>query len=70
MPDQIMNDSPNDLTILRLRDVTRRTGLSRSTIYDAISKKKFPSQVRLSTRCVGWFERDVNSWLLTRAQPT
>jgi prophage regulatory protein len=68
MPHQIMNDSPNDLTILRLPAVKRKTGLSSSTIYAYMGAGTFPPNIRLTARCVGWFERDVNSWLLTRAQ--
>ncbi|MGF6966756.1 prophage regulatory protein [Paraburkholderia sp. WC7.3g] len=68
MPDQIMNDSRHELSILRLPDVIQLTGLSRSTIYAAVSAQAFPRQVRLSARCVGWFEHDIQSWLLTRVQ--
>lgn len=49
--------------ILRLPDVTEATGLSRATIYSMIAKGEFPSQVQLSTRCVGWKEHEVTSWL-------
>ena len=69
MPDHIVNDSHHELSILRLPDVMKRTGLSRSTIYGAVQAQAFPRQVRLTARCVGWLERDVNAWLLTKKQP-
>lgn len=50
--------------ILRLRAVLERTGLSRSTLYRKIERGTFPRQVRISERCIGWREADVERWLL------
>ena len=52
--------------ILRLSEVKERTGLSRSTIYLAISKGGFPQAVNLSIRCVGWLESEVDAWIAAR----
>lgn len=52
--------------ILRRPDVEARTGLSRSTIYELMTKGEFPKQVRLSARAVGWRESDVVRWLESR----
>jgi len=49
--------------ILRLSDVKARTGLSRSTIYAAVRSGRFPSQIRIGPRAVGWLETEVESWL-------
>jgi prophage regulatory protein len=49
--------------ILRLKKVLDRTGLSRSTLYRKIERRTFPRQVRISERCVGWREGDVEGWL-------
>ena len=49
--------------ILRLRSVLDRTGLSRSTLYRKIERGTFPMQVRISERCIGWRESDVDRWL-------
>lgn len=56
---------PSDHTqrILRLNKVLDRTGLSRSTLYRKIENRTFPRQVRISERCVGWREADVEGWL-------
>ena len=54
------------MTILRIKDVTRITGLSRSTIYLLIDRGQFPKQVRLGARAVGWREADVLAWLESR----
>lgn len=49
--------------ILRLKSVLDRTGLSRSTLYWKIERGTFPLQVRISERCIGWRESDVEQWL-------
>jgi prophage regulatory protein len=49
--------------ILRLGSVLERTGLSRSTLYRKIERGTFPAQVRISERCIGWRESDVERWL-------
>ena len=50
-------------TILRLPAVKSHTGLSRSTIYLAVSKGNFPQPVRLGARAVGWLESEIESWV-------
>jgi prophage regulatory protein len=50
-------------TILRLSEVLRRTGFSRSTLYNRISKNEFPHQISLGGRAIGWLERDVSDWI-------
>jgi prophage regulatory protein len=49
--------------ILRLKAVLERTGLSRSTLYRKIEQGTFPRQVRISERCIGWHEGDIERWL-------
>lgn len=49
--------------ILRLNAVLDRTGLSRSTLYRKLERGTFPAQVRISERCIGWRESDVDRWL-------
>jgi prophage regulatory protein len=49
--------------ILRLAEVLRRTGLTRSTLYRKIMAGSFPRQVSISTRCIGWHESAVNGWV-------
>ena len=44
------------LTFMRIGEVQRATGLPRATIYEMVAKGKFPKQVRLSPRAVGWIE--------------
>lgn len=50
-------------TILRLRQVTQRTGLSRSTIYARIKAGQFRPPISLGARAVGWLESDVEEFI-------
>lgn len=50
-------------SILRIRRVLDRTGLSRATLYRKIADGSFPRQIQISTRCVGWREAEVEAWL-------
>ena len=49
--------------ILRLPDVIDRVGFSRSTIYEFVSKGRFPAPVRIGIRAVGWLDSDINDWI-------
>jgi prophage regulatory protein len=53
--------SPN--RILRLKAVLERTGLSRSTLYRKMQDRTFPRALRISARCTGWRETDIEAWL-------
>lgn len=53
-------------TILRLPDVSSRTGLSRSTIYEAMARGDFPQPIKLGLRAVGWAESEISAWLEAR----
>ena len=52
------------LRIMRLSEVKAVTGLSKTTIYRFEKEGRFPSMVRLGERSVGWFEDDVDAFLL------
>lgn len=47
-------------TILRLPTVRKRTGKSRSTIYAEIKDGRFPSQIQIGKRSVGWIESEID----------
>lgn len=53
----------NPSRILRLKAVLERTGLSRSTLYRKMQLGTFPKQLRISARCAGWRDSDVEAWL-------
>ena len=55
-------------TILRLPQVIKHTGLSRSSIYLRIANNEFPESVSLGGRAVGWLESDIDEWIVTRIE--
>jgi prophage regulatory protein len=52
--------------VLRLKEVTRRTGRSRSSLYDDIAANTFPGPIPLGPRAVGWLEEEIEDWLDAR----
>jgi prophage regulatory protein len=52
--------------MMKLKEVQKKTGLSRSTIYAYIDKGMFPKQVKLGERCVAWIDEEVVAWLDAR----
>lgn len=51
------------MNVLRRPEVEKRVQLSTATIYRMIAEGKFPKQIRLGARSVGWLESDINDWL-------
>ncbi|MYM88441.1 AlpA family phage regulatory protein [Rugamonas sp. FT82W] len=54
------------MKVIRLAQVMVSTGLGRSTIYKYIALGKFPAPLKLSERCVGWLESEVQQWIQSR----
>ncbi len=54
----------------RMAAVVHMTGLCRATIYRMIADKRFPAQVRIGSRAVGWRWSDLESWSKERTSPT
>ena len=68
-----MNTEPKKaLQILRMAEVTRRVGLSKSTIYDRINPKStryddtFPKPIKIGLSAIGWLDEHINSWIESR----
>lgn len=54
--------------IIRLPELIKKIGLSRSSIYNLLKQDKtFPQPLHLSARAIGWFETSIDEWLLSRA---
>ena len=53
-------------SLLRLPDVRKVTGLSRSSIYRLESTGDFPKRVRLSERACAWRENELLDWIDSR----
>lgn len=54
------DESPEDF--LRLPEVMRRTGLSKSEIYRRIKSGRFPTSKRLGHRTAVWVAGEITNW--------
>ncbi|MGL5472962.1 MAG: helix-turn-helix transcriptional regulator [Shewanella sp.] len=58
--------------VVRIKELTRIVGLSRSTIYNKLNPKskgydpEFPKPLRLGASSVGWLLSSVDQWLISR----
>lgn len=57
---------PMSTALLRLPEVCRRTGLSRSEIYRRICAGQFPAPVKLGERASAWPEGDITAFIAER----
>ena len=56
----------SDQVLLRLPEVLRRVGVSRSGVYRAIRNEGFPQPRQIGKRAVAWVESEVAQWITTR----
>ena len=55
--------------ILRMKQLIKRTGLSRATLYVLIATEPtFARKIQLSARTIGFYEHEVDAWIASRAQ--
>ena len=52
--------------LIRRPEVTQRTGLGKSSIYEKISDGEFPPPIKLGKRTVAWREHDIDQWIEQR----
>lgn len=57
-------------SMLRVGEVCRRTGLSKSQIHRLVGESEFPQPIRLCKRAVAWVAADVEVWLQERITAT
>lgn len=57
------NSLPQPTKLLRRKEVSSRTGMARSTIYDHMKRGDFPSPIKIGERTVGWVESEIETWL-------
>jgi prophage regulatory protein len=57
-------------SIVRMKEVLRRTGLSKTSLYRAMKAQLFPAPVKLldlpESQSVGWRESQVTAWIESR----
>ena len=49
--------------LVRLSDICKLVGLSRSSIYSRVGEGSFPAPIRLSDHCVRWRREDLDAWV-------
>jgi prophage regulatory protein len=58
--------------IVRLKQLTERIGLRRSTIYDRMDKLSprydatFPLPIKLGAGAIGWIDSEITAWIEQR----
>ncbi len=52
--------------LLTRREVERRTGLSRSTLYRKMREGTFPVPLKISERAVRWRDSDIRAYIDSR----
>ena len=52
--------------LIRLKEVLRLVGLSRSSLYRKKRSGSFPESVQLGERVVAWWESEVREWMAGR----
>lgn len=65
-----MTTTKQTVTILRIRQLSKKLGMSRSWIYEKIKPDSprydptFPKQIKLGDAAVGWVESEIDNWLM------
>ncbi|SEO74236.1 transcriptional regulator, AlpA family [Luteibacter sp. UNC138MFCol5.1] len=65
-----MQTSASPIRFIRLPDVLKQTGLSRSYVYKLESKGQFPRRVKLGVLASAWIESEVQNWCADRVEAT
>ena len=64
-PRQLGEKNPKRL-VIRLPEVIRQTGMCKSQIYALKAKGIFPQSIKIGPRAVGWYEDEVQHYIMTR----
>ena len=49
--------------LIRVPEVLRRIGLSRTTMYELIKEGRFPYKITISSRSVAFVESEIDAWI-------
>ena len=62
----------NPIRLIRIKEVTSRIGIGRSTVYEWMDSKSprfdqtFPKPIKIGPNSVAWLEQDINEWIMMR----
>ena len=51
------------MNFIRIKDVMKKTGLARSTVWLWVKEGKLPKPIKLSERVTVWKESDIDEWM-------
>ena len=49
--------------LIRVPEVLRRVGFSRTTMYELIKEGRFPDKITISSRAVAFIESEIDAWI-------
>ncbi|HAU4893603.1 TPA: AlpA family transcriptional regulator [Aeromonas hydrophila] len=55
-----------ELRFIRIREAIKKTGMSKSSIYDLMAQGLFPKTVSLGGRSVAFVEAEIDAWMAAR----
>ena len=58
----------NNTTLLRIKQVSAKTGLAVSTIWKYVKIGTFPQPHKLSMRVTVWTEADIETWISSQLE--
>ncbi|MCX7061778.1 MAG: AlpA family phage regulatory protein [Gammaproteobacteria bacterium] len=61
-------DNQKHEALLRRHDVEKRTGISRSQLFELIRRGEFPKPIPLVGRTRAWVESDISAWIASRIE--
>lgn len=59
-------DNTIEISMLNIKQVCTKCGLSRSTIYRLMNAGDFPKAVKLTAKRIAFRVEDIENWLATR----
>ena len=54
------------MRLVRLTEVIKRTGRSRTRIYDDISRGEFPLPVKIGGQAIAFVEAEIDAWIASK----
>ncbi|WP_083981838.1 helix-turn-helix transcriptional regulator [Arsukibacterium ikkense] len=48
---------------ISIREVISAVGMCKAQVYKLVALGQFPKQVSISSRCVRWSQREIESWM-------
>ena len=61
-----MQNATVELSLIRIPEVEKRTGLSRASIYRLARVGEFPKSIKIGLRASAWIESEVDAWVHAR----